>query len=132
MTINIKRTFFKGSSLSKTIPNVSPLLYQGFKICPYQDYAATINRNSLCVTDLILGLTYVDCLLFSLFTYIFDLVITHRMQQNKIWTQSCQGYILKLETKFPDNSLISPDEIQQISVISTGHMSGGLWLLQIK
>ena len=64
MTINIKRTFFKGSTLSKTIQDISPLLYWGFEICPYQDYAAAINRNSLYVTDLVLGLTYVDCLHF--------------------------------------------------------------------
>ena len=58
-----------------------------------------------------------------MFTYIFDLVITHRIQQNKIKyeQQSCQDYKLKLETKFPGNSLISSNEI---SVISIGHMSG--------
>ena len=35
MTINTKATFFNGSNLPKTIPNLSPLLSYGFEICPY-------------------------------------------------------------------------------------------------
>ena len=36
-------------------------------IWKYHDCAATINRNSLLGTDLILGLTYADCWVLSLF-----------------------------------------------------------------
>ena len=89
-----------------------------------EDYATTFNKNSLCVSDLILWPTYVYCLLFSLFTYVFDLVILTEYKKIKYEHQSGQGYKLKLKTKFLGNFLISPNEIQKISVISIGHMSG--------
>ena len=114
--------FFKGWQSVKTIPNVSQLLSQGFEICPNEDnYAAIINRNSLCVTDLILLLNYFDCLRFSLMTYIPGLAITFRIQQKKFEHHSCQACKLELDKKFPGNSL---NEIQQISVISIRQMSG--------
>ena len=53
-----------------------------FEICPYEnDYATAINRNSSCVTDLILGLSYTNRLLFFLFTYILNLANTRRVKQ---------------------------------------------------
>ena len=87
-----------------------------------EDYVTTINRNSLCVTDLILWPTYVYCLLLSLFTYIFDLVILTEYNKIKYEHQSCHGYKLKLKTRFLGNFLISRNEIQQISVISIENM----------
>ena len=69
-TINIKITFFNDSNLSKTVLNVSPLLSWGFEICPYEDdYGATINRNSLCVTDPLLRLNYTGCTIFPIYIY---------------------------------------------------------------
>ena len=90
MTINIKKTFFKGSSLSKPTPNVITVL--GFwnmlilRLC-------SNNQQKLFMCN---------------------------------WSehQLCQGYKLKLETKFPGNSLIFPNEFHQIFLISIGHMSG--------
>ena len=52
--------------------------------------------------------------------YILYLAITHKIQQKKSENQSCQDCKLKLEKKFPGNS---PDENQQISVISIREMS---------
>ena len=81
-----------------------------FEICPYEnDYATAINRNSSCVTDLILGLSYTDCLLFFPL-YIFTWLSKHSQSKTEeIWTPIMSG--LQTKTKKKKN------QIQQISKI---------------